>query len=182
MDRGIVAMRYARALYAFATKHGVDRAVYEYCDSVYLNTLRFPARMRRVLANYTIEPEKKEEILITAARGSVNEQFRRFVKLVVANRREYTMPEICKDYVEMFRAKNHILDVEIVTAVPMSEQTEAHLAEFLEKETGEVISIEKKVDPSIKGGYVLRLGTYRIDASVAARLKRVQEGLMSTNN
>ncbi len=66
--------------------------------------------------------------------------------------------------------------VEVITAVPLTDEEKAEWTEFLKSKVGDV-PVEFKVDPSIVGGVIVRIGDRVIDASVSRQLAELQARL-----
>jgi F-type H+-transporting ATPase subunit delta len=64
---------------------------------------------------------------------------------------------------------------EVVSAVPLSEAQNNQLAEQLLRVTGFKVRLQHKVDSSILGGLVVRVGDHLIDSSVATQLNLLKE-------
>ncbi len=69
--------------------------------------------------------------------------------------------------------------VEVVTAVPLTEEEKALFRQALEEKMGAAVAVEFSVDPKILGGVVLRIGDRILDASVARQLRALQEQLVA---
>jgi len=52
--------------------------------------------------------------------------------------------------------------------------TEAEVAEAIRKAVGSKVSIDVKVDPSLLGGLVVRVGSRMIDSSLKTKLQKLQ--------
>ncbi len=68
--------------------------------------------------------------------------------------------------------------VEVVTAVPLTDEEKATIQQALSEALGSV-SVEYQVDPAILGGVILRVGDRVIDASVARQLQALRAQLTS---
>ena len=83
-------------------------------------------------------------------------------------------------YIDLYQEDKHILIGKLTTAVS-SPKLVAHLQKLAaEKTHGEVI-LEEKVDKSLIGGYIIELGGFRLDSSVANQLKRVKQQFIAKN-
>ena len=78
-------------------------------------------------------------------------------------------------FAELVREDRRILHAEVTTAIPLNEQTHQLLAERLSRYLGQSVEIDARVDPSIIGGVVARIGDRLLDGSVAGRLHRLRE-------
>lgn len=61
-------------------------------------------------------------------------------------------------------------EVRAITAVPLTDDLRAKLAERIKETTGRTATIVEQVDPDIIGGLVIEAGEVRVDASLRARL------------
>ncbi len=69
--------------------------------------------------------------------------------------------------------------VEVITAVPLSDEEKATFQKALEEKLGGSVTVEFRVDPKILGGVVLRIGDRVLDASVARQLRALHEQLVA---
>ncbi len=69
--------------------------------------------------------------------------------------------------------------VEVITAVPLSDEEKATFQKALEEKLGGPVTVEFRVDPKILGGVVLRIGDRVLDASVARQLRALHEQLVA---
>ncbi|RMF31152.1 MAG: ATP synthase F0 subunit B [Chloroflexi bacterium] len=67
---------------------------------------------------------------------------------------------------------------EVISAVPLEEDEKALYTEKLRERLGEGVAVEFKVDPSLMGGVVLRVGDRVIDNSMAGRLEALRRTLV----
>ncbi|WP_431111661.1 F0F1 ATP synthase subunit delta, partial [Winogradskyella poriferorum] len=58
----------------------------------------------------------------------------------------------------------------VTTAVPLTPELEKKLLDQVTKATGKKVTLENKIDESILGGFVLRVGDTQYDASIANKL------------
>jgi F-type H+-transporting ATPase subunit delta len=70
-----------------------------------------------------------------------------------------------------------ILDVELTTAVELSEEEATKLLGQIEQVSGRRLRASRSVDPNLIGGFVLNAGSYRADASVRGRLNGLRRQL-----
>jgi len=178
MDRGLIARRYATALWMYATKCGSEDEVYAEAQTLLSAFTGYPA-LRRVLESHMISAQKKEQIAAAIAGDEhAGSTLRRFVQLLISNHREEFLREICLSYQGIYRREKRLLNVSLTTAQPVRQSVEQHLRQKLEASTGQTVNFTANVDPSIVGGYILRWDTYRLDASVAGRLRQVRTQLI----
>lgn len=179
MDLGTISSRYARALFSLAKEKGQADAVYE--DIKMLNTsFTLAPTLKTALSNPIVPAEKKEKLLIEAGGKDTSELYKRFIRLILNHRRESCLQFITYIYIHLYRKDKRITRILFSSAAPVSKETEKHLIEKLQQETGNIIEFSGEVKPALIGGFRLRMGNYRLDASYAGRLRDIRERLLQS--
>ena len=70
------------------------------------------------------------------------------------------------------------MEATVTTAVPVSDEEAAHIADRLGKIVGKRIILDRVVDPSIIGGIVARVGDRLINGSIAGQLAVLRQRLV----
>ena len=79
---------------------------------------------------------------------------------------------------ELEQAKAGEVMATVTSALPLTDEEKAVVSGGLAEELGQVPAIEFKVDPSILGGLVIKIGDKIIDGSVGGRLEALRESLV----
>jgi F-type H+-transporting ATPase subunit delta len=104
-----------------------------------------------------------------------------FLLQLVEKHREAALPAILREYVELAKEdKRNLLMADVTTALPLTAGQEQALAEKLAAMTGRTIKIRQRVDSSILGGIVVRVGDKLLDGSVSHQLSVLQADLLKT--
>ncbi len=177
MNAGLISSRYARALYRFAAERGTEERVYEEMLFFRDTFAAFSSRFRVVFGSRGIAPDKKLEMIRTAAGGETSDEFLRFAKLVLAHRRESLLEFMALQYIELYRRMRRIRVFTVTTAVPLERETEERIRAVLSQGAEGPVEIVWKEDPSVRGGFVLDTESFRLDASIAGRLQRLKKAL-----
>lgn len=82
---------------------------------------------------------------------------------------------ITAEYLKIYYEKNQIVDVEATFAVEPSEAQKTKLIANLEKKTGKKVKLAIKVDKSILGGGIIRIGDTVIDGSIRKELENIKK-------
>ncbi len=172
MDTGVIAVRYAKALLESAIRLKQEDAVYEEMQTLSTNYIQVP-QLRFTIDNPTLGNEKKMALLKTACGGDINDLTVRFLNLVFKEGRESSLQFMASAYLTLYRKHKNIIRGKLITAVPVSEETEAKMKQMVEKRTHGKVEFNTEVDPSIIGGFILEYDTYCFDASVKTKLKGV---------
>jgi len=70
-----------------------------------------------------------------------------------------------------------VIQAEVTTATPLSAERLSELQQRLAKVTGRTVTMTTKIDQTIIGGVVTRIGSTVYDGSVATQLAKVRERL-----
>ena len=71
--------------------------------------------------------------------------------------------------------------VHLTTSVP-AHDLEKKLSRLLEKKFGCKVLLESVVDPSLVGGFVIRVDDYMLDASIRSQIESVRRQFIIQNN
>ena len=177
MDIGTISSRYAKALFSLAKDKGMEDRVYENMRTLAESFAAEPG-LKGALSNPIVSAADKERLLKAAGGLQVSDLYTRFIRLALRHKREALLPLIAYIYIRLYRAEKKITRVLFDTAVPVDEEIKAHLEKKLKEETGSTIEFSGRVRPELIGGFRLRVGNYRIDASYATRLRDIHAGLL----
>jgi F-type H+-transporting ATPase subunit delta len=181
MDRGTISRRYAKALLMYAQAKHKEKQLFNESSIVEQSFMRYPA-LARCLSNRVLPAKKKEELIHVCAGGNISEEFKKFIHLIIKQKREALLQLICLDYQQLFYEDNHLLHVVLITAHEIDKETAQRIVEKIEKMTKETVHLQMKVDPGILGGFITYWDTYRLDASVKTALKQIQKKLTDKLN
>jgi F-type H+-transporting ATPase subunit delta len=171
-----VAQRiYASALFDAAKEKDRLDAVHDEVHAFAESVEQVPA-LRELLVNPQLDSRAKVEAL-RAVLAESDELVRNFVLLVAENGRANQLAEIVREFDALVAAEEGILDVELTTAVELSDEEATRLLEQIEQVSGRRLRARREVDPELIGGFVLRAGSHRADASVRGRLQRLRREL-----
>ncbi|MDA1029534.1 MAG: ATP synthase F1 subunit delta [Bacteroidetes bacterium] len=124
-----------------------------------------------------VSREKKADVFRALFSERLDSITLRFLELLVEKRREGLFPEIVKAYQERRDRQSGVVSVSARTALPLTGDDEKRLIGSLEKLTGSNVRLETKIDASILGGIVIRIGDTVYDASVVNQLASLRERL-----
>lgn len=133
--------------------------------------------LRTVLRNPQLEPSAKGRILADLA-GDEDELFRNFLQLVAEKGRAGEIEEIAAEFERLIARAERRLTVELVTARELTDAEAGEIIGQIEQAAGRKVEATRSVDPDLLGGFVLRAGSYRADASVRGRLERLRRELV----
>jgi len=118
-----------------------------------------------------VRPARKEAIFREIFGSRVGKGTMDFLALVIAMQREMHLAEIAEQFALLRDTKTGAVGVSVVAAVALTAPQEQDLAGALGRATGKTVRLRLTVDPSIRGGLVVRVGDTVLDASVRRQLE-----------
>jgi len=177
---GAAAGRYSRALFDVVLKDGgdVEKAQGELQQFVDL----FGAHpiLASTFANPAIPVQKKRAVaqaLVDRA-GAIAPAVSRLMLLLADRDRLVLLPDIARTYRERVMDHQKIVRGDVTTAVPLAPEKLRALEQGLQQATGRKVVLESRVDASIIGGVVTRIGSTVYDGSVTTQLQKMKQALI----
>ena len=174
-----VAQRmYARALFEAAREEGrLDRVAAD-VDAL-ADAIEEVPELGAFLRNPEVEPAGKAEILAQIAAGS-DELVRNFVRLVAEKGRSGEIGVMRDELETLVAHAEGRVALGLTTAHELSDREAESIVATIEKAAGRTVEATRSVDPSLVGGIVIEVGSYRVDGSVRGRLERLRHELSTT--
>jgi F-type H+-transporting ATPase subunit delta len=132
--------------------------------------------LRRFLRNPQVERRTKQAALEDLLEGS-DELFLNFVRLLADKSRIAEIDQVYEEWTRLLARQERVLELELQTAVELSDQEAAKVVGQIEKASGRKVLATRTVDPGLIGGLVVQAGSLRLDASVRGRLEQLREAL-----
>jgi F-type H+-transporting ATPase subunit delta len=130
------------------------------------------------LRNPEVEAAGKAEVLLEISQGA-DELVRNFLRLVAEKGRAGEIAQMSEELDALVARAQNRLAVEIQTARELSDDETRAIVGKIESAAGREIEATRSVDPSLIGGIVLRIGSFRADGSVRGRLERLRQELVT---
>jgi F-type H+-transporting ATPase subunit delta len=136
--------------------------------------------LRTFFVNPAIPAAQKIAILDKLnARLGLEKELRNLIAVLIANDRIGHVSEVAVAWRRILQEQSGIRPAEIVTARELSKSERDALEAEVAKLAGAKIDASFKLDKSILGGTVVRIGSTVYDGSVRGRLDRLREALVS---
>ena len=124
-------------------------------------------------------PESQKRRAIDALTEEMSTSIRNFLKVLVDNDRTEILEDVVPHFEELVREHQRKVEVELTTAVELSEEKLDEVKERLGKILdGREVELETEVDPNLVGGAVFRVGERRIDGSVRGQLQGLRNKML----
>ena len=171
---GGLAGRYALALLELADDHKELDSVAE--DLRGLGALIEESEdLRRLIRSPLFNRDQQSKaVAVVLEKAGVGSLTRRFVMVVARNRRLFALPQIIKAYLSELARRRGEVTAEVTAARALDEAQQNALTEALKQAIGGKVQVDLKVDDSLIGGLVVRVGSRMIDSSLRSKLQRLQ--------
>ncbi|NLT50209.1 MAG: ATP synthase F1 subunit delta [Ignavibacteria bacterium] len=173
-----VTSRYAKAFYSQAESKGLLKEVASDAEDV-LKTFENSKELRTFVKNPVLGNEKKLAILSEIFSEKVNKETINFITFITEKGRAFLLFEIFKRLSQIINEKTGYVEVEVSSAVAVSDEQNKMLVARLEKFTEKKVKAKYIINENLIGGFVARIGDILIDASVKNQLKILKKQLLS---
>lgn len=177
MLKGAIARRYAGAIFEIGRKQ--DTLARTLDDVKEIASLFAIRKLAYLLREPKISAQRKENALRQALVSKVLPTSLNLALLVVQRELVDLMPNIARELEQLVLDYNNEAVAEVTTATKMDDAQLALVKQALEQRTGKTILLQTKVQPTILGGVIARVGDRVIDGSVQHRLAALQHELLT---
>jgi F-type H+-transporting ATPase subunit delta len=172
--------RYARAFADVVTSAKLDTNALDKQLNDFLGTWDSSAELRDLFANPAVAAPQKVALLDKMnAKLGMQKELRNLLAVLINNDRIGQVHEVAAAYRAELQERMGIRQAEVVTARTLSEAERATLVAGIGKVAGSQVAASFKLDASILGGTVVRIGSTVYDGSVRGRLERLKEALIA---
>jgi len=171
---------YARALFEAAQDKGKLQRVRDEVDDLVLAVAEVP-QLGTVLANPEIDQAAKAEILEDCL-VDADEVTCNFLRLLAEEGRTAELDQIVREFDRLVAADEHLLEVDLTTAIELSDDDFRSLVAKIERASGRTVQATRSVDPELIGGVVVQAGSMRLDASVRGRIEQLRNDLATARS
>ena len=181
MNAGLIAQRYAKALLKYVKETRNEELVYSQI-ALLLQVFHDVPEFRDALEhNPDLSHEGRLALMRTALNAELCDELCRFVQLVESHSRMEYFSRMLTVFIDRYRESRNIKVGTLITAVPQ-EDLQKRLETLMGADTGGIVNLSSKVDDSLIGGFVLKVGDMRMDASVSGQFQRIRNALVENDN
>ncbi|MBR6872190.1 MAG: ATP synthase F1 subunit delta [Ruminococcus sp.] len=170
---------YAEAVFQLCCERGIEASAAEELEavgSIFEDNEEFVKVLRSPLVSF----DEKKQLLEKVFGGKVCDTVLDFLCLTVEKGRAGFIPQICEEYKQLWYKKQGILEVDVVTAMPMSSELSEKLKQKLEKTLDKKVIMKQSVDSTLIGGIIVRYEGAELDSSVRGRLDKLRSMIDGT--
>lgn len=179
MATGGVGKRYAIALFNAARAEDLLDQVHGDATS-FAKLLEGEAGFRSYLLSGRVTGDEKRGLIMAAIGERACGLFVTFVLLLIDKKRVAEYESIARAFVSLYEDYQGVVEVRVVTAIPLDAELERKAKEVVERRTGKKVKLEKRVEPGIVGGMIMFIENQVFDGSIRNRLGDLGTALLET--
>ena len=173
-----LAGRYAGALYALAVESKKIDAIHS--DLNVLAGLVAEHQELKKLVDSPILSRHEQQSAVTAIleKAGADALTVKFVGTLAANGRLSALLRVIRAFLEEHARRRGQISAEVISAVPLDDSRKASVEKTVAQLAGsDKLSLSMRVDPSLIGGLVVRIGSRMIDTSIKTKLSRLETAM-----
>jgi len=172
------ATRYARALLDVAVKEKADLEAIERDLAAFADLFTAHPALAKVMLNPAVPvPRKRAAMAELVSRMAMPPILAKLVTMLADRDRLVLLPDLLASYRERLMDHQKVVRAELTTAAPIDASRVDAIRHGLASVTGRTVTVSTRIDPSIIGGIVARVGSTVYDGSVTRQLERMKERL-----
>lgn len=181
MNQSKIAVRYAKALFLTATEKNILDQVQN--DIVLIESATKESEVfQAFLSNPTNKPSAKSRFIDHVfGEGRIQPITLNFLHLIITNNRAHHLQDITRYFIHLYRKQKGIKSAVFTLATEPSQEIRKRIAEVLKDIYKSEIDLQVAVNPSLIGGFVLRVEDQQYDASVSSALHKMKSNLLQRN-
>jgi F-type H+-transporting ATPase subunit delta len=169
-----VALRYATALFDLASEANAVDAVSGDLGR-FNEMIQGSEDLQRLIRNpiFTAE-EQSDAIAAILDRAGISDLAGNFIRLVTAKRRLFALPDMIRAYGDLVADAKGIVRAQVILAEEPSDTVMNEIKAALRDVAKADVSLDVKIDPSLIGGLIVKMGSRMVDASVRTKLNSIR--------
>jgi F-type H+-transporting ATPase subunit delta len=172
-----MAGRYATALFELALEaNSIDAVLADL--QTFDGLLAESADLTRLVRSpvFTADAQSKA-VAAVIDRAGITGLSAQFLKVLTQNRRLFAVRDVINAYGALVARHKGEVTAQVTVAEPLSEAHQAEIKNNLSAVTGKDVRVDVKVDPSIIGGLIVKLGSRMVDSSLRTKLNSIKHAM-----
>jgi F-type H+-transporting ATPase subunit delta len=118
--------------------------------------------------------QQRQGLFAVIERAGIGSEVRNLFGVMIANRRLPELPQVAASFGALLAARRGQQTAEVISAAPLSDVQRAQLIARLTESGYSNLNLVERVDVSILGGLIVRIGSRLFDSSIKSKLQRLQ--------
>ncbi len=172
-----LAHRYALALFNLAGKQEILDSVQEEFN-LFDELLTMQEKFRYFIISPKIVAREKKQILKSVFDGKITPALLNFIFLLLDKKRQTLISKIKEHFDTLCDNFHNKTNITVHPAIKLDDDVLEQIKNVYEEILNKSVTIQEEVDPSIIGGFQVRVGNTIYDASIAQSLNNMRRSLM----
>ena len=178
MTNKTAATRYARALLDVAVQEKANLDTAEQELASFVDLLKQYPQLEKVLLNPAVPvPRKRAAVAELTKAAKLSSTVTKLLALLADRDRLVLLPDLLASYRDRLLDYRKVVRAEVTTAAALPADRAKAIESSLALMTGRTVILDTRVDPSIIGGVVARIGSTVYDGSITRQLQKMKERL-----
>ena len=175
MKNTTLATRYAKSLLDLALEKNLLDKVN--ADAKLIIEVTHNHEFALLLGSPIIHADKKVEIFKELFGGKISDLTLSFATLLTVKSRESMLGEILEEFNNLYNKHKNIQKATVITANGLDENLRKKVYDIISKSANSEVELVEKIDKSIIGGFVIKIGSTQIDSSVVRSIRNLKQEL-----
>lgn len=172
-----VSGRYATALFELARDEKSVDAVKADLDRFSAMLAESPDLTRLVRSPVFSTDTQSKALAAVLEKAELSGITAKFLKVLTANRRLFAINDVIRAFNALVAKFKGEATADVTVAEPLSDKNLDALKSALKSVTGKDVALNVKIDPSIIGGLVVKLGSRMVDSSLRTKLNSIKHAM-----
>lgn len=174
---GGVAGRYASALFELAEEANQVRQVEADLKSLQ-GLLDESTELKRMVRSPVFSSEDQgRAIAAVAQKAGLAPLVVNFLKVLARNRRLFAVGDMIRTFLTLAARQRGEVNAEVASAHPLTDEQLSTLKETLRASAGKDVNLITRVDPTLLGGLIVKMGSRMIDSSLRTKLTSLKTAM-----
>lgn len=129
---------------------------------------------RMILSPVVSRQDHAKAMTVLAGHAGMEELTRNFLGFVAMNRRLLALDRMIGAYLSLLAQSRGEMTAEVISAAELSEEHLEQIADAVKQALGSKVAIEARVDSSLLGGLIVKVGSKMFDSSLRTKLAKLQ--------
>ena len=173
-----VSRRYSKALFKIASKENSEQKIYDEVNEL-LEIIKSDKKFIKLFFSPLLSSKSQLKLIDNTFSNSdkkklnVSKNLLSFLKVLANNGRLNILLSSLQSFKFLVKSMRKEVNVNIITATPISEENLKNIQSILSKKTDKKINIISNIDKNIIGGIILQSGSNLIDASIRNKILKL---------
>lgn len=169
---------YSQALYELAYEENSLNDVEKNAQSI-LKLINENLEFLSLISDPTISQDEQTKAVETICKKfELNENFEKFLKLLIIKRKLFFVKKILKDFLSICSAKRGEIIAKFTSAKKLDISELENISNSLKENFGPNLKLKFNHDPEILGGLIIQIGSIMIDTSIKTKLQQIENNML----